>query len=211
MAERRAGFSALEGVDSVRLLAAIRRRADEAPPLSHRVIRWTRRFFAPLLVVAAASVLFVARSPVPQGQGDVAVRAKGGPTLHVYRLEGEKSLEAASGSTFAPGDRLRFAVDLPASGDVRVVGVEATGILYTAWPLDVRSATSHSAGSGIELPGAAQLDETTGNESLYLIVCPSRTESALCHAAGAGVAPACPPQCSTDAFALRKSGARQAP
>ena len=102
----------------------------------------------------------------------MAMREKGSAALHVYRKVGERAVEALSGDSFAPGDTLRFVVDLPAPSRVSVLGVEASGALYVAWPQDDKAAVARGAGKAQALEGAVVLDEKLGRETLYLVTCP---------------------------------------
>lgn len=202
MAERRAGFDAIEGVDPRVMLARIRTGLDRPPPRSARLLDWMRRQLAPLAMVAAAAVALV----VSTGQEDrpAVTRAKGALALHVFRFAGDHAEEAVSGGTFAPGDRLRFVVDLPAEGFVSVLGVESSGALYTAWPLEPGTQTRFGAGNGIELSGAVSLDAQPGRETLYLAHCPVEVGAPRCTSGGASAAPVCPAGCVTTPFILVK-------
>jgi hypothetical protein len=129
---------------------------------------------------------------------------KGGLALHVFRLAGDHAEEALSGDRFAPGDRLRFVVDLPAEGHVSVLGAEAGGALYTAWPLEPGMQTRFAAGTGIELPGAVALDDQPGRETLYLVHCPVKVGTPAC-TLGTYSKPSCPKSCAMTAFILDKA------
>jgi hypothetical protein len=205
MAERRAGFDAIEGVDPRAMLARIRTGLDSPArrPLSERLLVQARRLLAPVAVMATAAVALV----VVTGQ-DVespTTRMKGSLGLHVFRLVGDHAVEAVSGDKFAPGDRLRFVVDLPAEGHVTVVGIEPSGKLYTAWPLDTESQTRFAAGSRIMLPGAVALDDQPGRETLHLVHCPVEVGPPECTSRGAGAKPVCPAGCVTTPFVLEKA------
>lgn len=202
MAERRAGFGGLDGVDPRAMLARIRTGLDAPASLSERLLGMLRRLGAPLAVVAAAAVAVVLVRP---GQETTSgTRLKGAPTLHVFRLRGDHAQEAISGDRFAPGDRLRFAVDLPTEGYVKIFGVEASGALYTAWPLDSGVQTRFTAGNGVELPGAVSLDAKPGRETLYLVHCPLPVGPPECASAGPGARPSCPERCALAPFILDK-------
>jgi hypothetical protein len=202
MAERRAGFDAIEGVDPRVMLARIRTGLDTPAPLPQRLLAWTRRQLAPLAMAATAVLaLVVVTTRQVESPG---TRMKGSLTLHVYRFTGDHAEEVISGSTFAPGDRLRFVVDLPAEGHVSVLGVESSGALYTAWPLDEESQTRFAEGNGIELSGAVSLDEKPGRELLYLVHCPLEVGPPHCTSAGAEAAPVCPTGCVSTRFLLEK-------
>jgi hypothetical protein len=193
---RRRGFAAFADVSfsEERLRAGIERR------LAARTGRpsWWRRWTVPFeLALVAAAALVVIRAEPAQ-----TVRAKGGLGLHVHRMRGEASEEMASGDRFAPGDRLRFAVDLPARGLVTIAGVESGGRWYQAWPAGA-GAAALPAGSGQLLSGAVSLDGSRGREALYLIHCreqPARP----CTFGGPGAPALCPAGCTASTFVLEK-------
>jgi hypothetical protein len=193
VAARTSGFARHPEADPRRMLAAIRRGLDERPPSSRR---WRWLMGVVPAAAAAAVVLVVALRPSPP-----RIRAKGGAILHVFRLDGDHAAELVSGERVRPGDRLRFAVDLPAPGHVSVVGVQADGKLYRAWPLDDGVPTARAAGRGQALPGAVALDDSPGHETLYLVVCGGEPS---CSSAGAGHAPDCGLGCALSPFVLGK-------
>lgn len=202
MAERRAGFGGLDGVDPRGMLGRIRSGLDTPASLSERLWGLLRRVSAPLALVAAAAVVLLLVRP-----GDVTApgtRLKGSSTLHVFRLRGDHAEEVLSGEPFAPGDRLRFTVDLPTEGYVKVLGVESSGALYTAWPLDPGVQTRLAAGHGIELSGAVSLDAQPGRETLYLVHCPLAVGPPACTAASPEAGPVCPKDCTRAPFVLDK-------
>lgn len=205
MAERRAGFGAIEGVDPRAMLARIRTGLDSPArrPLSARILDQARRLLAPMAVVATAAVALVMVNR--QDVESPTTRMKGSPALHVFRLEGDHAVEAISGDKFAPGDRLRFIVDLPTEGHVAVVGIEPSGKLYTAWPLDSEVQTRFAAGSRIMLPGAVALDNQPGRETLHLVHCPVAVGPPECTSGGVGAKPVCPAGCVTTPFILDKT------
>ena len=123
---------------------------------------------------AAALVLVIARpwagGPDPDGPGDI--RLKGAAKLFVFYERAGQVEEALSGAVLAPGDRLRFHVDLPKGGHLMVVGVEASRALYPCYPSDGgRASLPAGAGDGQELPGAVRLDAAPGEEWLHLVLC----------------------------------------
>jgi hypothetical protein len=116
----------------------------------------------------------------------------------------------ASGETFHPGDRLRFVVDLPFSGHVNVLGVEASGKLYVAWPIAENVPTLREVGMLQELPGALGLDASSGREMLYLVECPVAVgpPAIACQVKslpGASAPLVCPSGCLLTPFVLHKS------
>ena len=232
LAMRQAGFGALPEVDPRPLLSTIRRRLHEsaAVPAGRRWLRQLGMFFAPMAAATAALVvLLVVRKgppeppsgtpPTPGEPGTDVVRAKGGLGLHVYRHRdgqsnsksdgpaepGSEGQATVSGERFVPGDRLRFVVDLPTSGQVSIVGIEAAGGLYVAWPSPGRpEPTLRPAGKGQELPGAVALDSSRGRETLYLVHCPSASAPPQCTPQGAAARPQCGAGCAMVSFIINK-------
>lgn len=211
MVERRAGFDALDEVDPRRMLAAI--RTGVADPsrdsVGDRLRSTLRRALAPLLAVTAlGAVALVSLHNEETAPTDrpVITRTKGAsPNLSVIRFVDGHSVKAVSGDRFAPGDRVQFMVDLPAASRVQVVGVEASGQLYTAWPLDPSTSTLFEAGDGQLLDGAVSLDNTTGKETLYLVACPANAPAPSCRVAPRGQSLECPADCKTTPFVLEKA------
>lgn len=226
MESRKAGFEAFARADPERLLAGVRKRLAEperapqttwAPPqrTPQGWMRSARVLYAatPLAAAAALTLVFVMNRgsiPIAEEPGADTVRLKGGPALHVFRLAGERTQPVMSGERLSPGDRLRFVVDLPKEGQVTIVGVERDGKLYTAWPLGAQtasvnaSATQRPAGLRQELPGAVALDESEGQEPLYLVYCPEQSAAPRCTSKGATDSPACPAGCVLQKFVINK-------
>ncbi len=204
LAQRRAGFDAVDGVDPRAMLARIRTGLDRPAPLPQRLLGWARQRMAPLALVTTAAVAVVVMS---QQSESPATRMKGTPALHVFRQAGDHAEEVVSGGVFAPGDRLRFSVDLPAEGQVAVLGIESSGVLYTAWPLEPGQRTRLKAGTAIELPGAVALDAQPGRETLYLVHCPATEATPSCESRGANLEPTCPPGCVATPFVMEKKEA----
>jgi hypothetical protein len=172
-----------------------------------------RRFAtAAALAAGLALVVFAGRryqDAAPASLGAGALRTKGSATLHVFRQKGQGSEELVSGSTAAAGDRIRFTVDLPSRSSVRVVGIQADGQLYSAWPLaEDAEAQVLSAGHGHPLDGAEQLDDSAGHETLYLVTCPPAMKHVSCTSRGAGAEPSCPTGCTLSPFVMEKVGTK---
>lgn len=208
LSQRRAGFDAFPDLDARPLLAGVHRKLADADAQT------SRRFsFGKILAVltssvavsAAVAVVLLASKPSPVSQTDV-VREKGSAALHVYRKTGDRSVELLSGDTFAPGDHLRFVVDLPRPSRVSVLGVESMGALFVAWPQDEKTSTQREAGKAQALEGAVVLDEKLGRETLYLVSCPPQSEdpSTACKLTDASQPPSCPSGCVLSPFVLQK-------
>jgi hypothetical protein len=207
MTERRAGFAAVPTAYPVKMLAAIRRGVDEPSRVTagQKFLSWTRRFLAPLLVVAAAGVILYPRPPKVDGPGYAKpeVRAKGGLALHVFHQVGQAGEEVSNGATVNLDDRLRFAVDLPETGAIGILGLEdKRGEIFKVWPLDNTVSTELNAGTNIELPGAVQLDGLGHGESFFLVECPSTAQIAQCRSRNSRLT--CPKGCESTSFALEK-------
>ncbi len=198
LATRRAGFDAIPEADEGALLRSLLARNEVSETVVGRLLSWltgSAWFAIPVTLAAAAAALVLllpAEMTEPPLEGDT-VRMKGAPVLHVYRLRAGHSEEAISGDRFTPGERLRFVVDLPAEGRVRIVGVEGSGAVYTAWPLEPEAKMERPAGDGQKLPGAVKLDQAPGREVLYLVHCPTGAGPPTCIAHGADERPECPP------------------
>ncbi len=212
VAEARAGFAAFDEVDPRALLASIRARG-EARTSSRPWARWLA-VLVPVAAVSAAVVLTFGHRPLaavdsaPLSPGETLApgqtRAKGGLALHVYRSVAEHAEEVVSGAVLPSGERLRFVVDLPEAGRVMIVGVEASGSLYAAWPL-ASEVASLPAGPQQALPGAIALDATPGRETLYLVHCAGLREAPTCVTSGPRTPPRCPAGCRLTPFVIEKS------
>lgn len=210
LAEIRKGLDAFPDVDERAQMAAIRRRLDEEQPSLVKRLMRGMMFLSPVVAVAAVTLLVMPRGGEGPATGTgrdeplETVRLKGGLKLEVVRKRGERAEKVVSGSAFHAGDSLRFVISLPSAGQVNVVGVEAEGDLYVAWPLpDQDVATKRPAGDAQALPGAVELDDSKGEEMLYLVHCPEAV-SPTCTSAGEGKPPRCQDGCALTPFLIRK-------
>lgn len=218
VAELREGLAAVPGLDADAAFEAIWARASEPEPAAvvepERESLWDRlraffdvRTVALVAVGAAAAVAFFTLRPTPPaGLVDAPdqVRMKGQLSLELARKTDEGAQPMVSGDIFDPDDEVRFIATLPEAGEVRIVGVEASGELYTAWPLPGHGAEPRrSAGKAQELPGAVQFDGQPGKETLHLVLCPDGVEP-TCSSAGPGATPKCPEGCRSTAFDVVK-------
>lgn len=210
VAQRQAGFEAFPDLDTRPLLSAIVRRVGEAQEAKQRRFS-VGKVLAWLAPVGAAVAVFLLigrgrdREPADD-QESAMTREKGSAALHVFRQVREGARESLSGDSFRPGEALRFVVDLSKQAQISVVGIEASGALYVAWPQDAGAVTLYSAGKGQALPGAVVLDESIGKETLYLVACPASLSvpAQQCKSGGPGALPQCGPGCSLSAFVLNK-------
>lgn len=133
------------------------------------------RYRWPILLAGLASAATLVLLVVLQQPN--TIRSKGGLQLRIYRANNsapqqQKAEQVLSGARFAAGDRLQFELDLPKAGQIMVVGVEASGSLYPAYPSS-GPPISRAIGSGQKqmLRDAIQLDDSVGVEWLILVFC----------------------------------------
>lgn len=195
LAAVKAGFAAFPALDERVVLG----RVQAAYAARRRPWRWL--LLAP---VAAAALVLVWIRPIglgPEDRGPI-ILAKGAAALRVFRQTGDRPAEEMlSGQAFRAGDRVRFVVDLPSAGTVRIYGIDGRGRSYVAWPAD-GGAGSLPADKGQEVPGAMELDDAPGAERLFLVHCPGAREAPSCKAGAAGLE--CPKGCTRTAFVIRK-------
>lgn len=160
--------------------------------------------------VAATFVLIRSKAPVAAKPVDAVVasnRMKGGAAdteLRVFRQTSHGSEEVLSGDAFAPGDTIRFAVDLLTRSRVKIIGVEADGHTYRVWPQELSMPDVVGAGEDKILDGAVTLDAKPGQETFYLVACPPSIASPDCLSGSLKDAPICDPECSVSRFELHK-------
>ena len=178
------GFGALPMTDPAALRARLEARlAQDARPADPEptqggwlawLLGW--RGGGLLAAAAAAALLLIVwpgdRSHNP-GSLDL-VTAKGAFGMRIYRSRGEAVEELLNGATLVAGDRLRFQADRPLPpGHVLVVGVEASGTVFGYPPTRGHSIPTTAVADDGALPGAAQVDDSRGEEWAYLIWCPN--------------------------------------
>jgi len=169
MARLSEGFAAFPEADPKRLLAGVLAGLEREPARPWWRLPWLR--FAALGAAAAALLVLVATVwPLAEAPG---LRAKGVLELSVFLKRGDQVLEARSGDTFRPGDRLRFSLALPRDGHVFLVSQDAQGRLSPCFPFGPGSASRPAlAGHTGPLEGAVELDEAPGDEWIHLVHCP---------------------------------------
>lgn len=215
------GLAAIPGLDADAMFAQILRGAEARPEVAPAAPARERPSLGERLrslfsishlgwvaaAGAAAVALFVlrARPPAVDPDGDPGLRMKGTLALEVVRKTPEGAQVMVSDDAFDPSDEIRFVITTPTAGRVAVVGVEASGALYPAWPLpDHHANPVRPAGKAQALEGAVQLDGKPGRETLYLVLCPEAVEPE-CASAGADQPPHCAEGCRSTAFVVRKS------
>lgn len=163
--DARAAFAPLWR-DRARILAEVEARRSSAAP------RWSApRRAAPLSLAAAAALALM----LVEGGSERPVEhltAKGGaPALEVFRERQGHVARVANGDALREGDRLVFRVRSSSTLQVAIVGIEASGSTFAYAARDGRSFPV-TAGLA-ELPIAARLDGSSGDESIILIACPT--------------------------------------
>jgi anti-sigma factor RsiW len=152
----------------------------KAAPPATTAAPWWRRWLGesrmmPAYAAAFALVLvFLSIRLISLPEGPIeGVQSKGGLALTVYREHAGSVERARLGEEMDPGDRLRFGIEVPIGGHVMIVGIEADGASYVCFPSNGASRSAPvNAGRTDALPGAIELDESTGREELHLIHCP---------------------------------------
>jgi hypothetical protein len=150
--------------DRARILAEVEARRASTER------RWSApRRAAPLAAAAALALMFVEGGPERAAE---QLTAKGGaPALEVFRERQGHVARVANGDALREGDRLVFRVRSSSPLQVAVVGIEATGSTFAYAARDGRSFPV-TAGL-VELPVAARLDGSSGDESIILVACPT--------------------------------------
>jgi len=205
---REMGFGAFPEVDELAIRRKIVHSAARQSDHSGRDARQAGWFFwraalgtAVLFVLLVSVALWVTWS---EPRGDDGLRTKGSPGFTVYRERDGRVTEALPGETFHRGDRLRFVVDMPAAGELMIVGVEQSGKLYPVFPAKENpSSRLVRAGTARELPGAIRLDESVGSERLHMVVCPEKFDIGKLETGARGILEA-PEGCKISTFAFRK-------
>jgi len=232
--EANAGFGAIPDAPRDRMLAAIRGAVDadaisdevraafgvpRASPQPAPGPSWGQRFAAwfgavqgPRLAVGGAILAVILlvlpqltrEGPGPDRGGD-GVRLKGAPILHVLRVDGTALTAVNSGDVFSPGDTLVFEVSIFQDGHSLIVGEESDGQRYASYPASGTS-TPSVAGPRRRLERSVVLDDSDGEERLYLVHCPTPftlTDVSRGKSVGRLSIPA---GCTQSAFVLRKGG-----
>lgn len=194
-------------------LAAIERetarfRQAELPPWLEARPRRTcvRPLVAAASLLAAVTLLWLVRGPVPGERADDAIRLKGGGALTVYVRQAERTFVAAPGTRVHPGDALRIALSTPEPAWVAVLGRDATGQWSTYHPLG-DLAEPLSAGSEQLLDMALELDAELGEETFVAVFCTGPTDVEAIRSATMETFPilAYPPGCHAASLTLEKT------
>ncbi len=155
---------------------------------------------------AAAAVLLVVLSPSPSGLPDLTretdvVRVKGAaPVLNFIVKRGADVRLGAAGEVLHPRDQLRFQYSASEPRYITIVSVDGAGTRSVYFPADATPFRA-AAGSEITLPGAIELDDTLGRESLFGFFCekphsPSDLEAQL---------PSPPADCTVSPLSIEKA------
>jgi hypothetical protein len=194
--EGREAFDALPDADKHRIVTTMLEASKSAKRRPSPA--WIGVFAA-----AAAAVLVISLPKIDPNE-DTTPKGKG-LSLRVYRERQGSVEKALVGEPFQKDDRLRFEVDLPKPGHVMIVGVEERGDKYRCFPNRGDDSAALPAGERQLLPDTIQLDESVGQETLHLLLCPEpfgfddlrwSSEKRL----------EVPPRCQSAVFGIQKSG-----
>jgi len=158
---------------------AFLRRVQEAaarPPESDDVPgSWWLKLLRPVPLAAGAAVLagvlvLVLWSP-PAERGDTT-RMKGGALeLGYYVMEPGGPVVAEPDRPLHPGDRIQFRLTAPAGGYVHIVGIDEASAASVYFPPPGTTSEPFPGGAGRPVPGSIILDDTTGRERVFVLIC----------------------------------------
>ena len=198
-----------EKLTGTELPGSAREVLEAAEPAGHPVTSGAGAWLTPsrLVLGAAAALLLLglfSYGPFPGDGGDGGVRSKGALSLEVYCERNTQQELVESGGVFLPGDRLRFGVHLPRAGHLMIVGVEKTGRVYPCFPTggDLASRPTATLKDGV-LPGAILLDESQGEEWIFLVLCTKPFTLSGLRASASGALSA-PDECAYTRFLMNK-------
>ena len=178
---RQQGMAAFPNVDRDAMVARLHQLSAHITPAPEpsfwaqvRSVFAQPAVFGTSMAMAAIVMMLVVQPPVVnliEEPTPDTIRPKGS-SFTVFKNSKDSVEILANGGKVQAGDKLRFKVDPREGIDVMVVGQEANGKLYMAFPLDGSEASRPSLASeqGI-LPGTIELDQSIGREKLYLISC----------------------------------------
>jgi hypothetical protein len=154
-----------------RTLPVIRERLEPAAG-SHR--RWIHRWAFALAPLACGLALLVfwghgtPRNRAVAPADDVAdIALKGGGGLLAYVRQGTSIKRLENGAVLAPGDALRFAVDVGANNNILIAGVDGSGKANAYFPYGQWQGAALPAGARFEVPGSIVLDDSPGPERIF--------------------------------------------
>lgn len=117
------------------------------------------------------------------GDSDDGYRGiKGTIGVEVVCQRGEEIFRVEDGTVLLPGDRLRFNLSVPNPGYVAVVAIDANNRVSTFFPDTGNQALPWIPGAG-PLPGSIALDESRGEERLFVLFSKNPFELASVHSA----------------------------
>jgi hypothetical protein len=192
---RRQGFGVFEGVDETNMLTRLM-KSIEGEEIQAKVLHRLKQlrlqsqehshpapnrstWFAPSWIFASALLVLIAvglmcyllSSREVIDPIDTVV-IKGSLKLVVFREQNGRIEETFSGGNFQAGDRLRFVVDIPFDGYVLLLGIEQSGEKYLFYPAPpIQQSQKISRGKNQLLAGASRLDDSLGEEWIYLLLC----------------------------------------
>ena len=145
------------------------RPLQPAQPRTRR--RWTARFAAGALGLAAAASLAIAVKPLAPPW-----RTKGpSVALGMFVQHAGEVRAAGPGEVVAPGDSILFTVTTPREAFVAVLSLDGRGHASIYFPQAPRAAKVQ-AGREVPLPTGTRLDDATGEEHLLGLFCSAPVE-----------------------------------
>ena len=179
---------------------------DPTPSLWGRFIEWFTSGWTPQMAFSAAAVfLVVGVVAVMSGDdGPDGLRLKGNVKLQVFKSDGQGGTEILSNERLTSGDTVRFRVSVAQDAHVMIVGIEAGGKRYAAYPLEGERSAPLRAGQQQTLPGAVTLDSSSGKEWLHLVACDQAFGLADVKVGSAPETLVLPAGCAADTFSFIK-------
>lgn len=162
--------------------SALEARVAPRGPLPARLAWWTRpAALGGLAMAAAAAVLWVKwPRPAPlllDEGGDASapigpeyVGLKGDEAVRAYLRRAGEISPLVDGDEVQPGDAIRFIVDARRGRHALVVSIDGAQQVSVYFPFGGEASQELPLGGEEELPGAVELDETLGDERIWILL-----------------------------------------
>lgn len=157
---------------------------------------WFRAWMLGPLVAAAAGfllVLMIATRVPPDGAAPGRTRSKGEPLALAWYVERSGALVRLwPGQPLWTGDRLQIVASAHVPGYLGVISIDGARQVTVYFPADTRAAYQLRSGDDQRLPSSTVLDEVTGRERLFVVLCdhafvPAEIAGSFASAAGGNV------------------------
>ncbi|HET9988984.1 MAG TPA: hypothetical protein VFQ65_10690 [Kofleriaceae bacterium] len=177
--------------------------ANVAPALPQRAPRYRMVASIAAVVVAAAAVVFVVRSPSHPVTGGERTKGGDGPQLMLAAGPRERLAPVMSGDRVQPGDSLQAAYTTTRDGFGAVVALDGSGAATAYVPSEGDAMVALPRGTLRSFPGSTILDDVVGAQVVTIVWCetarPIAPLVAELHATGSVTAPA---GCTVDRIEL---------